>query len=305
MKRIAAAEQSRILEALVPSYFRAHFAQIPSLSAHASYVLSQTENLEALDNNKLSAMLRIDPPSAAELLHLVNSPLYHRGHAVSSIDEAIVRVGHREVYALMVSLATRSLFEPSMRSLYALLPHQWYRLQSHAVVSGFAASWLAEHLNLGQSELAFVAGMFHDIGKLGALFCICGLILDEQIDFEVTHVSAAEVMEQTHVDIGVEMVSNWRLAEPIRAICAKMHSAMATDDPLTPLCHCVRVVSNLDSLRDNSYLPPNLDLELRQSLAALQLSGAKLQEVAKKLQSITDTVKNLLGGADASSASMH
>jgi HD-like signal output (HDOD) protein len=298
MQKIAAAQQVRLLSALVPAYFRAHFAQIPSLSSRASFVLSQTLNADNLSTVQLGEMIRSDPPSAASLLHLANSPLYQRNQPISTLQEAIVRVGQKNVYAMLLALATRSLFEPSLRSLYALLPHHWYRLQCHAVVCGFGTAYLAESQNLQVGDLAFVAGMFLDIGKLGALYCVCGLIVDDQIDFEVTQASAAQVMEETHVEMGREMLSNWRLPEPIRSLCDSHHRTLLLTDPQAPLIHCMRIISSLDSLRDSTYTPPGADQALRESLGALQLEGPRLKEVAKQLQLITDNVKKLLGAPD-------
>jgi HD-like signal output (HDOD) protein len=286
------------LERLVPAvqaFFGSHQATVPTLSNHSARVLSMGERVMNADINELVLLVRSDSGSAAELMRLANSTFYQRGNPVAGIDEAIIRLGRREVYNLLAALTTRSLFEPKVRKLYDLLPQHWYRLQHHAVTCAFGSGWLSTYLKVGAYEPAFIGGMFHDIGKLGALFSLGNLILDGALDFTVSFTATAQMMEALHTAMGCQMLQQWQITGTPQDICALQHERIDATHPAAQQTHLVRIVSSLDTLRENAYVPPQLDPQMRDSLAALAVDDKQLAAIATKLQAITEHVTLLLG----------
>lgn len=287
-------QMTRLLPQVV-AYFDSHQATVPTLSSHSARVLSMGDKVMNADISELVLLVRSDAASAAELMRLANSTYFRRGAAVDGIDEAIIRLGRREVYNLLAEVTTRSLFEPKIRQLYELLPQHWYRLQHHAVTSAFGAGWLSTYLKAGAYEAAFISGMFHDIGKLGALYSLGTLVLARTFDFTVSFTACAQMMETTHSAMGCSMLTQWQLTGAPLEVCQRLHTQIAPTDPYFKQLHMVRIVSSLDTLRDNAFVPPGLDQELRASLAALNIDDKQLALIAAKLQSITDHVTLLLG----------
>lgn len=288
------AQLARLLPQVV-AYFDSHQATVPTLSSHSARVLQMGDKVMNADINELVLLVRSDAASSAELMRLANSPYFRRGSQVDGIDEAIIRLGRREVYNLLAEITTRSLFEPKVRQLYDLLPQHWYRLQHHAVTTAFGAGWLSTYLKAGAYEAAFISGMFHDIGKLGALYSLGTLVLARAFDFTVSFTACAQMMEVTHTAMGCSMLTQWQISGAPLEVCERLHTNIAPNDPFFKQLHMVRVVSSLDTLRDNAYVPPGLDRELRESLAALNIDDKQLATIAAKLQSITDHVTLLLG----------
>jgi HD-like signal output (HDOD) protein len=297
----AAAQLTYLLPA-VEDYFASHQATVPTLTSHSARVLSMGDKVMNADINELVLLVRSDAASAAEILRLANSTFFRRGQPVEGIDEAIIRLGRREVYNLLAELTTRSLFEPKVRQLYDLLPQHWYRLQHHAVTSAFGSGWLSTYLKAGAYEPAFIGGMFHDIGKLGALFSLGNLVLSNALPFTPSFTATAHMMETTHTSIGCRMLTQWQIAGSPQDICAYQHQPVPPQHPAFKQVHLVRIISSLDTLRDNAFVPAELDAELRQSLAALAVDDKQLAAIATKLQSITDHVTLLLGPKPVASA---
>lgn len=283
----------------VVAYFDSHQATVPTLSSHSARVLQMGDKVMDADINELVLLVRSDAASAAELMRLANSPYFRRGSQVDGIDEAIIRLGRREVYNLLAEITTRSLFEPKVRQLYDLLPQHWYRLQHHAVTTAFGAGWLSTFLKAGAYEAAFISGMFHDIGKLGALYSLGTLVLARAFEFTVSFTACAQMMESTHTAMGCAMLTQWQIVGAPLEVCARLHTNIAPNDPYFKTLHMVRIISSLDTLRDNAFVPPGLDEELRASLAALSIDDRQLAIIAAKLQSITDHVTLLLGAKPA------
>ena len=288
------AEQIQILRPLLFEHFRAHLNELPSLDANAMQIIAMAQRIHEADLNEIVHFLQKDPAAAAEVLRRANSGIYWRNADLDSLASAIGRLGRREVFNTLTALATRSLFDPEMRDAIRLLPHHWQRVHRHAVVSGYGASWLASELVLVDEENLFLCGMFHDIGKLIALFALAGIILRSKVPFTISFQASAQLMEQTHVDLGGEMLSHWRMPSYLVDICHDHHGSIAANWPRAKVLHVVRVASHLDTLRENAYVPATLDKELRDSIKALDMDDAQLKLFARYLDALSESVTGLL-----------
>jgi putative nucleotidyltransferase with HDIG domain len=121
---------------------------------------------EALDNPRASTgqiadIISGDSGLAARLLRLVNSAFYCFPSKVESISHAVLLVGTEQIRDL--ALATSIL--RSFKGISAdLVDMESFWL--HSVATGVTARVLATHRREANSELFFVAGVLHDIGRL-------------------------------------------------------------------------------------------------------------------------------------------
>ncbi len=294
MGSLSDAEQIQVLRPLLFAHFRAHIQQLPSLDANALQIIALAQRIHDAELGDIVRLLQQDPAAAAEVLRRANSGIYWRNADLDSLASAIGRLGRREVFNTLTTLATRSLFDPEMRETMRLLPHHWQRVHRHAVISGYGASWLGSELGLGDEENLFLCGMFHDIGKLMALFALAGLILQNKVPFTVSFQASAQLMEQTHVDLGGEMLSHWRMPTYLVEVCHDHHGPVADNQVRANTLHVVRVASHLDTLRENAYVPATLDKELRDSIRALKMDDAQLKLFARYLDALSESVTGLL-----------
>ena len=286
-------EQVQKLVPLVLEYFEKHFREFPSLSSQAAQLMGMAKRVADAEVVEIVAVIQRDPTHAAEILRLANSVMYRRDAEATTLHDAIVRVGRREVYSVLMALSTRSLFEPKLRSMYNLLPEHWHRLQHHSVSCAFGTAWLAGKVNLPNSDEMFLAGMFHDIGKMIALFSLAGVIMQGKVDFEVSFQASAMVFEEMHCDLGKRMVIQWKLPVFLQDVCAKHHDAGIA---LTnKVLHAVRVVSCWDTVQENLFIPPTLQAEFDYSRGALNISQPAMDLIGKTLQEFRDQATALLG----------
>ena len=55
--------------------------------------------------------------------------------------------------------------------------------------------------------------MFHDVGKLGVLYCLGSLILREEFDFEVSFLATVNLLDDLHVALGRAMLLHWNMPD--------------------------------------------------------------------------------------------
>ena len=102
------------------------------------------------------------------------------------------------------------------------------RFNLHSVATGMFLELLAEEVPLEDEEDAFLAGLFHDVGKL----VIAVALPDEYEDILATSALTREplleierqLLQTDHAELGALAVDYWGLGEPIRAAAAHHHA---------------------------------------------------------------------------------
>ncbi len=108
---------------------------------------------------QLQAVLARDPALALRVLRLANSAYYRRAREVSTLSAGVVLLGFKTIQTLVLSCAVQTVL--------ALAGPLAGRLWEHSFASAAACRELGTVLGLGAAarEEAFLAGLFHDVGK--------------------------------------------------------------------------------------------------------------------------------------------
>lgn len=109
---------------------------------------------------ELATVLLKDPTLSADVLRLVNTPLFGRRERISSVREAVARLGMRNVMAVALSA---SVYDLTSNWHSALDRRRFWR---HSLETAIAGRMLAEAVGHRPAEEIYVAGMLHDYGML-------------------------------------------------------------------------------------------------------------------------------------------
>jgi putative nucleotidyltransferase with HDIG domain len=134
------------------------------------------EQLAAPDTtaDQIEALIKLDSGLATETLRLANSAYFSGSMPCDSFTHAIVRLGFREIYRLATTkIASRWLTNPAQG--YSWEPGDLYR---HSLTVAVGADLLAKKLGRVTPEIAYTAGLLHDVGKL-ALAYVCAASFEE------------------------------------------------------------------------------------------------------------------------------
>jgi putative nucleotidyltransferase with HDIG domain len=134
------------------------------------------EQLAAQDTtaDQIEALIKLDSGLATETLRLANSAYFSGAMPCDSFTDAIVRLGFREMYRLATTkIASRWLTNPAQG--YGWEPGDLYR---HSLTVAVGADLLAKKLGQVSPEIAYTAGLLHDVGKL-ALAYVCSASFEE------------------------------------------------------------------------------------------------------------------------------
>jgi HD-like signal output (HDOD) protein len=186
------------------------------------------------------ALIIRDQALTSQILRLANSAFFSGLAKVTTITEAVVRLGAREIASIAMLASQQNSYNsftvPELKNHSQML---W----KHAIGCAIGTRWLCEktgYKNLAQE--AFIAGLLHDIGSLLILKVLEGLHLAEGESKPISRDLATEIMTAMHTDSGYQLMQKWNLPELYCTIVRDHHNEQ--QDSNNTLLSMVRLVDN-------------------------------------------------------------
>lgn len=170
---------------------------------------------------RIEATLQRDPALSAQVLRMANSSMYSGLSSITTLRQALTRVGAQQVLRLVLAAAQLSLYQ----SHHPLFKRHLGEMWKTAYASAMGAAWLANRSGHGEmAEQAFLAGLLHDVGKLVILRAIEQLTFDRAFDRPLPDAVAMEMIEALHGEFGHELMQRWNLPEEYCVIGRDHHA---------------------------------------------------------------------------------
>lgn len=205
--------------------------EVPPLGPVALRVLEllNDPNASAAD---LARVVSRDQGLSAKLLRTCNSSFVSPIEPVTSLPQAVVTLGLRAVRNLV-------LFDAMpVGKAGGTWSDAQQRIWTHAIGSALGSRLLAMEKGCVDPELAFLAGLFHDLGRILLLQVrpmtyetLCAGMAPELPD----RVVEQESLGADHAEIGGAILRRWGMGDELAAVAELHHNAPASLDPLTLL----------------------------------------------------------------------
>ena len=181
----------------------ARLVDLPSLPVLLLDALQHTTNNQNL--TQLAEKIGQDPPMVAHILRIINSPFYGMSREIASLREAIVLLGLNRVRDLLFSTCLMNSLPIQNKDFDYLF--FWH----HSLSVANCARLLATHMGSGE-DVAFTAGLLHDIGKLVIVLIFpneYALLAKEPPYLSINR--ERQLMGFDHVEIGSKVAQHWNL----------------------------------------------------------------------------------------------
>ncbi len=110
----------------------------------------------------LAEVISHDQSVAVKILKLANSAVYSRGDAVTSVKEAVLRIGLERIGQAVINIGVVDQFGAADVSAHFNFVHFW----EHSICCGLIASGLGEATGALDPDKAFALGLLHDVGRM-------------------------------------------------------------------------------------------------------------------------------------------
>lgn len=190
----------------------------------------------AADFVKVTKLLQKDAVLAGEIIKIAQSPLYAGRIQVTSIQQALSRLGLRTLRDIVMQVALNS-------RVFRAKPYQktMESLKRHCTAVGFLCRVVSRYTAF-EGEYAFMCGLMHDVGIAGAL-----IALVEQAGRKGKPPALEDVwpaIDAVHEEASRMMVERWGLPPDVALAVGHHHTVKMQGYP-HPLAATIRVSDEL------------------------------------------------------------
>ena len=230
--------------------------QLPPLPQAVSELLASFAQ-EDVDVDQLARQISHDQAITARVLRVANSSFYGLQSKVGTIQEAVVVLGFRAVRSMVLAVGMNSTFRTDQcRGFDAEI------YQRHCVGTSLAAWGLAEMAGCNR-DLAFTAGLLHDIGQL-ALASNFPVEYAKALEYQRQHdcfivVAERDVLGVDHTQVGGMLAETWHFPVALHQAVSEHHEpAAAKADSIANLIHVADVTAHaldFSRLQEDMVMP--------------------------------------------------
>jgi len=127
-----------------------------------AFKVSQLLDDPSTDAKALGEVIILDPGLLTQVLKLCNSAQYSLSRKIATISEAVALLGHKALRQIVFTIISHSVLNRAVNG-YGL---ETGALWENSITCGMYAKQLALKLGFADTELAFIAGLLRDIGKI-------------------------------------------------------------------------------------------------------------------------------------------
>ncbi|HKI49683.1 MAG TPA: HDOD domain-containing protein [Desulfobacteria bacterium] len=194
----------------------------------------------------ISEELRKDQVLSAKVIRFANSAFWGLEREIDAIDRALVFLGEKQFLQLIISSSLEDFFPVSEKG-YSLGKGGIYR---HALGTALVSEALADFSGTVPSDIAYTAGLLHDIGKvvldqkMAAIYPLFYRRTQED-GIDLTTVEHEE-LGMDHSEAGERLARDWSLPDNLIEVIRYHHDPeKATIDP--KLSHVVHLADLITS----------------------------------------------------------
>jgi putative nucleotidyltransferase with HDIG domain len=215
---------------------------IPMLSPSASRLLQISTDPDH-DLGDIIELVRTDANLTARVLKIVNSAAFGLINQITSIDRAISYLGERIIVSIAVGDCAGKLFDKELSGYEASGGALW----KHDLRTALASREIVVQSGLDISaELAFTAGLLHDIGK-----ALISDYLSDCVKETVELLSGEDDMDYIqaetrmigfdHTRAGYELAKSWQLPKELAESILYHHEPSKASEEYRPLVYAVHL----------------------------------------------------------------
>ena len=268
-------------------------AHLPTLPQILLKLIEQCQDEEA-GMPELAELISQDAGMASTILAVANSPAYHRsGGRKANLDQALMAIGTDMIKTLVISESVFQMFNDFSRPGTFDLRGFW----KHSLTAAVIARDIAIKMKHGHVEEAYLAGLLHDVGRLGLM---AAAPQEYAVNFHARDDARLCWVEQrtlqiTHAEAGAAIIERWQMDSFLADAVQYHHEPVARVAHAHPLIRIV-MLAHLISSADTD------EKTLAEAGMLCGLEGADIEEIRAKAETKVARAAAALGidlaGAD-------
>ena len=222
---------------------------VPMLSPSATRLMQIMAKADH-DLDEVINLVKTDANLTARVLKIVNSAAFGLINQITSIDRAVSYLGERIIISIAVGDCAGKLFNKELSGYEAGGGDLW----KHDLRTAIAAREVVAQSGADiSSELAFTAGLLHDIGK-----AIISDYLQDSVPEAVELITREDSLDYLdaeerlvgfdHTRAGYELAKAWKLPVELAEVILHHHDPSKADEEYRALVYAVHLGDNISMM---------------------------------------------------------
>lgn len=195
---------------------------------------------------EIADTIKFDEALTANVIKHANSAFHGASSKISSVKDAVLRLGTGNLLKLAVGQQTASQMKESCPG-YDFGEHEMWR---HSVAAALAAEHIGDYVSIKVPGVAFTASLIHDIGKL-----LLGRHLSEEVRKSIRYFieekgitwyeAEQKVLGTNHAEVGGAIARHWKFPEELVSAIELHHTPDHSPNTVLDVVHLTNAVSKL------------------------------------------------------------
>jgi putative nucleotidyltransferase with HDIG domain len=231
--------------------------------------------------DELAEVLRVDSGLTADILRVCNSAAFGFRVRAQTVQEAIQRLGLREVYTITSKVVAAPILNSGSHDNLLEGVDLW----NHSLATAAAALVLA-NLKGFDPEVAFTVGLLHDVGKVRLVQTVgpeYAEMIKQSRQGQPLYILEAQKWRIDHAVIGGQLFKKWLFPDNMRDALLLHHSVMGS----TPNLNFAALINLADHLAGAVGFPYDrlapLEAINPRAMQLLNVSPQELEELHPKV----------------------
>jgi HD-like signal output (HDOD) protein len=260
-------------------------------------------NQESTTADRLAEVIEKDASITTRLLKIANSAFYGLRREVTTVQHAIMILGYKSVRSLVVATSSKALhkrFGVTEKLLW-----------EHSVGTAIIGRLLAKNFSLQASELSFVGGLLHNVGK-AIMNNECpkeyaGVMAEVYSEGKDSFEIEKERFSFSYPEVGCRVIEKWGLPENVVRVIRyhrlstlneKEISFLSETEELRVALACVELAYEVcRSWGVGFNEPQDVDLSQLKALDFLKWEPESLQQKLEEARTLYEAEKGILAEA--------
>jgi putative nucleotidyltransferase with HDIG domain len=262
----------------------ARTGDLPPLPATAMKAMEMTRDPKVTARD-LQSVISQDQALSARILRIVNSAAYGFRREVSTVSHAVALLGMETVRSIIIAASIQLFSETGMKRVGGLGTKL---MADHSWGAAIAARLLAQRVQYGNREEAFLCGLMHDIGKPVLLQGIpveyLPIVNDVYRGETTFHESEMLTFGFCHAQVGAHLAAKWSFPRQLLEAIGYHHDPLSA--PRFTQLACITGLSNKMMIFLEVGFERNQALRLETSPEAtfLKLNGSDLNTIVTEVR---------------------
>ena len=191
----------------------ARIEELPTLPIISQKIL-QLMTDEDVSYRDIVKLVENDQSLALKIMKIANSAFFGSLNRISSLEQAMVKLGMNEVRSIVLAVSVYDFFSNSDSGAI-----DRERFWKHGIICSQTAKYLGSHYRIEDDDTLFLSGLVHDMGKavLDEFFHDEFLNIINYLEMKRATFSEAEkvVLGTTHYQIAAKLLSQWKFPKKI------------------------------------------------------------------------------------------